>query len=367
MKFEVLQENLAASISQTLKFVSPKAQLPILGNILIEAKAGILKFVATDLENGISITAGAKIEEEGAVAVPAKIFAEYVMSLSPGKIDIVEKEGTLEIVSGKNAAKMATSPADEFPKIEEAAKLTKFFSMPQKTIAEIAERLSFCVSTDLVSKPAMTGVYFDNRERILKVVATDGFRLSILETKGGEQDFVLNLPVRPVEEAAKMAEKEGKDVEFFTNKEKTLAVLKIDGTEIFARTIEGKYPPYEKIIPTGFETKFKVDRDLFLKTLKLASVFAKDTSNIVRFQIKDGNLLLFSQTANLGENRAEVDIEKEGADLEISFNCHFALDIVSRLNGKLIVFESGGAGKPGVFKDPDSKNFLHLVMPVKSG
>jgi DNA polymerase-3 subunit beta len=364
MVFEVLQENLASSISVALKFVSPKAQLPILGNFLIEAKSGILKISATDLENSISLVTGAKIEEEGNITVSAKTFSEFVLTLPAGKIEVSNDGEDLVLKSGKFKAKINTMPVAEYPKILGAVDGKKLLGLPPKALHEVADKLSFSVSTD-VSRGGMTGVYLDNKEEKLKIVATDGFRLSLLEKAGFKEDFTLNVPAKIIDELGKMAAKEEKEIEVYLNDNKTQAIFKIQDMEISTRLIEGKYPPYEKIVPTGFETQATVDRQEFLRSIKAAGIFSKDVSNVVKLKFSDTALKITASTANLGENESEIDCQKTGNDLEINFNYHYLIDILSRLCAKEVIFESAGETRPGVFREKDSPGFLHIIMPVK--
>ncbi len=366
MTFEVLQENLTSAISQSLKFISPKAQLPILGNFLIGAKNGVLKISATDLENSITVFIGAKVEEEGNLTVSAKTLADFVATLSPGKIEIKKEGEDMVLQEGKYRAKIATMPSAEFPKILESASEKKFLSLDPLVLKEVSERLSFAVSTDMVSRASMTGVFLDNRDENLKIVATDGFRLSFMQKPGYKEDFSLNIPAKIIDELGKLAAKEEKEIEIYLNENKTQIVFKLQDMEISTRLIEGKYPPYEKIIPSGFETRAVIDRSEFLRAVKAASVFSKEVSNIVRLKFFDSALKINASTANLGENESEMDCQKEGADLEINFNYRYLLDLLSRLSAKEIVFENSGPTRPGVFREKEAPGFLHLIMPVKS-
>ncbi len=365
MFFEILQENLATAISQCIKFVSPKAQLPILGNFLIEAEHGIVKICATDMENSIAVFIGAKIEKEGKLTVSAKTFTDFIMALPAGKINVKKEEELLVLESGKNKAKINTMPADEYPKILTSSDGKKLLDLPPAVLKEIAEKLSFAASSDTVSRASMTGVYFDNKEEKFKIVATDGFRLSLLEKTGQKQDFVLNVPVKIIEELGKLAVHEDREIGVYLNENKSQVIFKLSTLEIGSRLIEGKYPPYEKIIPVGFQTQGSLDRADLLRMVKMASVFSKDVSNIVKLSIKDSVLKITAQTPNLGENESEIDIQKKGEDLDVNFNYRYLLDILSRLSSKEIIFESAGEEKPCVFRETDNSSFLHLIMPVK--
>jgi DNA polymerase III subunit beta len=364
MKFEILQENLSVALSQALKFVSTKAQLPILSNFLIKTEKGVLTIKATDLENGITVYLGAKVEEEGEVAVSAKIFSDFILALSAGKVEIETAEDSLIVKAGKNKAKFATMSSSEFPKEEGEGERKECFSFSPKALKAVSEKISFCVSTD-VSRPTMTGVYFDNKGKILKIVSTDGFRLSIFEEKGKGEDFELNIPAKIIEEVARLGEKQENEIKVFLNEKKTIVIFKTESAEISSRLIEGKYPPYQKIIPTEKNISVKIDRQDFLRAVKTAAVFSKDAGSIVKLSFGENVLKISSQTASVGENENEIECQKEGENLEVNFNFRYLLDVLSKMSGKEISFETQGEGKSCVFREKETPNFLHLIMPVK--
>lgn len=366
MKLEILQENLSAALAQGLKFISSKVQLPILSNFLLEAEKGILKISASDLEKSIILFVGAKVEEEGKVTVSAKTFADFIFSLPPEKVIIQEEEDILIVKSGKSKAKISTMPHGEFPKIESSASGEGFLSLEATFLKDISEKTCFAVSQD-VSRPAMTGVYFDNKGGVLKIVATDGFRLSLVKGKGQKEDFSINVPSSIIEELGKIAGQEEKKIGVYLSDNKSQIVFKTEGAEISSRLIEGQYPPYEKIIPADFAISAKLDRQEFLRSVKTAAIFSKDAANIVKLSFKENVLKVSSKTANLGENESEIDCQKEGDDIEVNFNFRYLLDILSRLSGKEVSFETQGESKPCVFRGVESPNFLHLIMPVKKG
>lgn len=214
MKIEILQENLSQALSQALKFVSTKVQLPILSNFLLEAEKGILKISASDLEKSIILFVGAKVESDGKATVSAKTFADFIFALPPEKVTIQDEEEVLVVKSGKSKAKFNTMPSSEFPKIESSSGGQEFLSLEEAFVKSVSEKTCFATSQD-VSRPAMTGVYFDNKAGKLKIVATDGFRLSLVGGKGQKEDFSINAPASIIEELGKIAGEQEKALAFF--------------------------------------------------------------------------------------------------------------------------------------------------------
>jgi DNA polymerase-3 subunit beta len=255
-------------------------------------------------------------------------------------------------------------PASEFPKIDVFSLEKPTFVLPPNLVKKIAEKSCFSVSQDS-SRPAMTGVYFDNKNAVLKIVSTDGFRLSLLEEKGEAEDFAINIPAKIIEELAKMTANSEKEIGCYLNKNNSQITFKLESAEISSRLIEGKYPPYEKIIPNTSSIKITIERQDFLRVVKTSAIFSRDKSNLVNLGFIGDVLKISSSTANFGENESEIDCQKKGEDFEAIFNFRFLLDLLSHLSGKEISLETEGQNKPCVFREPESSGFLHLIMPVK--
>lgn len=368
MKVEILQENLSTYLSLALKFISPKTQLPILSSFLFESKKeGLLKITASDMESFIILYVGARVEEEGEVAVSAKVFSDFVFSLPAGKIYIEKKKEELSVLSGKSRASIGLFPVSEFPKTEEVSSGKNVFKIDKVLFKNIFSLFPFASSQD-ISRPSMTGIYFDRDRESLCVVATDGFRLSLLEKREREDGelFSFNVSSKIIEEVGKISSVKKEEVFVFLNNREKIVFFKTEDVEIGARLIEGQYPPYRKIIPAVCPFRFVVDRADFLRTVRAASIFSKDSGSVIKLFFAKNVLKISSQTAGVGGYENEIDCVQEGEDIGVSFNFKYLLDILSRFSGKEVVFETEGEGKPCVFREKESPGFLHLIMPVKN-
>lgn len=368
MKLQVLQENLAKAVGLTLRFTSQKAQLPILGNILLSATKNKLLLASTNLEVSAATTIGAKVEKEGEITVPVKIASELVANLAPGAIALETDKEALKIVSPNFSFEIAGMNSSDFPEVPKYINKKESFPFLVSELENALDKVLFVASID-ETRPTLTGVLFLFKKDSLVLVATDGFRLSQKEikTKGAKTaslDKVI-LPKSLLGDLDKLSEDEFLD---FCYKEKENQVLFGNSQTVFAtRIIEGTYPDFEKIIPKEANYKIRVDKEEFLRAVKLASVFARDSANIVKIRLEK-DYLGITGTSQSGNQKGRVDAKIEGGkingDFEIAFNCRFLEEFLHVVEGEEVIIELSDPEKPGVWKDSKDPDFLHLIMPV---
>lgn len=363
MKLSFLSENVQKKISFINKAISSKSQLPILQNFLLEAIEGKFKISATDLEIGIQIQIPAKIEKEGKTTIPAKIFSELITSLPSEKISLTLENNVLEVISNKTKSIFQTTTADEFPKIYEE-KGEKIIVLKNKTIKNDFSSVIFAASTDS-ERPALSGILIKIKNQGLSLVATDGFRLSLRE-QGGKQDQEKSIlvPARLLREVITMVQ-DKEDVDFYISKENNQVLFSRDDFVLVGRLIEADFPNYKKIIPTEFGTKAVFDKEEMQKAIKICSIFARETANIIKFSIKKEKIIVSANTPSVGQNSVEVETKTTGEENEIAFNARYLLDFFSNIEEQEIIFEMTGSLNPGVFKLTNDNFFLHLIMPIR--
>lgn len=369
MKIQILQENLNKGLNIALRSISSKVQLPILANVLLKTDKNRLLISATNLETGISLWLGAKVEQEGEITIPAKIFTEIIASLPADKIDLEVKENTLKISSGGYSASLNGISALEFPKLPTYS-TENLFSFPAKKLTEAISEVTFAAATD-EGRPVLTGVLVKIKEKNLSLIATDGYRLSLktleLETSFKESLSLL-LPARTLIEVGKIIEEEGKDltsVKMGFTKDQNQVVFIFSELELFSRVIEGEFPDYTKIIPQNFTSRISLDKDNFSRAVKVVSIFARDSSNIIKLKFSKNSLEMSANSPQVGENKIAIDCILEGEDAEIAFNFRFLQNFLNIVTSPEINIEISGSLSPGVFKLTKEAEFLHIIMPVR--
>lgn len=369
MKLTVLQENLNKGLGVAGRAVAARPQLPVLSHVLLSAEKGRLKISATNLETGINLWVGAKVETEGAVSVPAKIFAEFIASLPPEKVELTLEEGKLKVVSGRFEASFNGLDASEFPKIS-SVKGEPLLSLPGKELVQAVNQVAFAAASD-EGRPVLTGVYFVAKDGELKLVATDGYRLSVKNLKTGlkeEGAEVLSkglvIPARAFQEAARAASEDG-EVKIYYLAEANQLIFAVGETEVISRLIEGQFPEFEKIIPTEAKIKAQVVAGSFSQAVRVAAIFARESANIIRFELKKEGIQMSSNTSQIGENTNLVEATVEGGEEKIAFNSRYLMDFLGAVGTERFGFEMTGPLNPGMFKPENDTSFLHIIMPVR--
>lgn len=221
----------------------------------------------------------------------------------------------------------------------------------------------FTASTD-EARPVLTGVNFVSSDEELLIVATDGFRLSIIKEKSKGQIPSMIIPADFLQEILRSI-KEVKEVGFAFSHEEKIVRFKIEDDEFYSRLIEGEFPPFERVIPTETKTKVSLDKAEFLRNIKLISVFARDYSNVVVCEFKQDGLTVRPKKENSEENRAFEEITIDGEDQSVAFNFKYVMDFLNHMEGKNINVEILRSEAPVVFKMKENPAFLHIIMPVR--
>jgi len=363
MKLTILQENLSNCLSNASRFVSSHPQLPILSNFLLTAKKNRFKISATNLEMGINCYSGAKIEKEGEATVLARPFLEFISSLPADKTVLELKKEGLKVSCGHFKAVFPTTLPTDFPRIpvRSSEKLTLPLSLFSEAIAEVI----FAASID-ESRPVLEGICFRFKGKECQLEATDGYRLSqkklVLKKEQKQMKFIL--PASVLNEIIKLKPR-GELLEIgLSNKEKQ-AVFFFPDIKITSRLLEGEFPDIEQVIPQNKETTVLINREEFQNAVHLASIFARESANIVKMEVGDGEIKISANSPQVGENQSSMEADIKGKPQKIAFNFRFLLDFLQAINKKQILIELNGSLNPVVFKIPNDKSFLHIIMPVR--
>lgn len=369
MKLTVLQENLNRGMTIASRMVATRPQLPVLTHVLLAAEKGRLKIAATNLETGVNLWTGAKIEKEGAISVPAKILSEFVASLSPGKVVLTAEEGMLKISAPGVEASFNGLAASEFPKIA-AAKGKPILKIESKVFEEAVAQVAFAAAVD-ETRPVLTGIYFFIKGKELNMVATDGYRLSLKALKGVLEESLVKemgegliIPARAFQEAAKVTGEEG-EVEVYYAPDSNQLVFGAGEAEVVSRLIEGKFPEFEKIIPEEGKVKTEVETEEFGRVVRIASIFARESANIVRFELKKEAIEVSANTAQVGENKSVIEAKVTGGEEKIAFNSRYLLDFLGVVGSETFRLGMSGPLSPGLFRPGKDETFLHVIMPVR--
>jgi DNA polymerase-3 subunit beta len=373
MKFSCNQDTFSKYLNIVSRVVSNKPGLPILSNVLFESEKNKLIIKATDLELSVNTWIGADITDEGKVTIPAKQLTDFVNSVPQEVIQVEVEKQNFNISTSNNNASFNTMPSDDFPNIPSIEKKTEpFIQINKADLVMAINRVAFAAATDDI-KPVLTGVKFEIEDDSLSLIATDGLRLSKQSIKipktSKEKSFLI--PVRALLELSYIVSETGLGedelVSIYLIEEKNQVMFRIGDIDLISRLIDGEFPEYKQIIPTGFKTKCNIERDSFLNSLKVVNIIARSVLGnkmILDISSKDNKISLSATQADLGKNESNFDCKVEGDDLKIAFSAKLLSDVLNHLDSESILFECSEPIKPGVFKIEGDDSFVHLVMPM---
>jgi DNA polymerase-3 subunit beta len=398
------QENLAKGLSIVSRAVSSRTTMPVLSNILIEAKNNELRLAATNREIGINCWIGAKVEDEGAITVPARLLSEFVNSLPPERIDmeLAVRTQTLHLACARYTANMKGIDAYEFPLIPTAqlqdggeadtnsVPIIDGMRIELETtgLRKMIEQVIFAASSD-ENRPTLTGVEVRFKNDQLSMAATDGFRLSLRRVpmmQGLAEDSVtVIVPARSLGELARISADadENRTVQVILTQARNQILFQLAGkgeeargafhrVELVSELIDARFPDYNATIPKGYETRTVVDTAALLKAVRVAQLFARDNANIIRVSVHPGNgeqrgqMRLTASSTEMGDNVSDIDAMVEGNELEIAFNAKYLIDVLTQVDQPQVVLETTQPTRPGTLRPVGmgEEEFLHVIMPM---
>lgn len=373
MKIEVLKENLKNGLNVVEKVVGKNLSLPILDNVLFETEDNFLSLSSTDLETAIKLWILTKIVKKGKAVVPAKFLSSFISLLPNEKITLEEKNNNLHIECKNFKNQVQGFSPEEFPLIPEFKDYESLEVDNNKLcqgLSQIAD-----VASPSQSRPEISGIYFVFSKNILKIVATDSFRLAektINLESPVKRDICFILPQKPAREVMNILDgKEGILKIYFSQNQAMFEFLMKEvahpQVQIISRLIDGEYPNYEEIIPKSFKTKIIVKRDEFLSQIKTASLFSGKI-NEVKLSIKPDSkeVEVFAQDPDIGQSQSTIPAKIEGEELEISFNHKFLVDGLLNIKSSEVNFELSKEDGACVLKPVGDASYIYVVMPIKA-
>jgi len=288
-----------------------------------------------------------------------------------GTVEIEMKEDKLKIRCEKHKATVNGISAEEFPEIPSLkgkGKPKELLEIKSKTLRESVGAVAIAAGVD-EARPIFTGVKMEIGKSKIRMAATDGYRLSVKVIKGlkGVKEVKeMVVPARALMELVKTLGQEGEEEVLLApaDEEKQL-ILAVKEAEIVTRLLEGDFPDFEKIIPENSSTTVELETEELSQAVKAAAIFARDSANIVKFQVKGSSLVISANAPQVGENEVEIEVKKTGEDAEIAFNSRYLMEMLSVLQADKLSLSLSGALSPGVFKVLGDESFLHIIMPVR--
>jgi DNA polymerase-3 subunit beta len=363
MQLQVTQENLNKALGMVARVANTRGTLPVLANVLIKTVNNRLSIAATNLDIAITHYLGAKVAEEGAITVPARLMQDFVSSLPSGVIDLKLDDYRLNISTEQYQSVINGVSAEEFPVMPAITK-GKTWKVPAEELKKSLQQVVIAASND-EARPVLTGVYLHTIDGKLYMAATDSYRLAEKQLSANKEEINLLVPVSAMQDLLRIVNDETGDVEVTSDEQQVL--FRVGDVELVARLIEGKYPDYRKLIPQKFSTTATLKRADLLNAAKISSLFARESAGSITLNIDDSTqeLSIRSVASQLGENTAKAEAKVIGNGA-ITLNSRYLLDALHGLSGDEVVFAFNGKLEPSVLKDPAAGDYVHIIMPLKS-
>ncbi len=371
---EIEKKELLKGLSLMQGIAGRKTTLPILSHIYMEWKKNSLFLTGTDLETGIQEELSATVHEEGKASISSKKLYEIIRELPEQVIHIQKKENHwIHLKCGKSVFNIAGLDPEEFPSLP-AWQEKSFSTVSTRIIREMIEKTVFAASNE-ESRYHLNGILFTQQKaggkEFLRMVATDGHRLSLVDREGqvipGVEKGII-VPKKGVLEIKKIVgDKEGEE-EMGVYFDNTHAFFKLGKSLMVIRLIEGEFPEYDQVIPKNNDKKLKMGKEMIYGSLRRVSTMASERAEGVKLSLKKNSMELSSYHQDFGDAKEEVDIQYEGPPIEIGFNARYLIEALQSFDTEEILLELKDEGNPGIIRPHTSQAPSHqlcIIMPMR--
>lgn len=382
MKLSCTQENFKKAIFNSERMVSKQNTLPILNNILFEANKEGLKLSATNLEIGVSVQIGAKVEKEGKITIPARLISNFVNNLPHGENVVMEVEDqNLKISSGSVKSMIKGLLAEDFPLLPKKSS-EYILNISGLKLKNIISRLMVCVAFN-EARQELSGVNVILKEKEILFASTDSFRLienrmELDDVSDNYKNFVekknsLIIPANTMMELARIISNENES-EVRIAIEDGQIFFEVDGTKIVSRLINGKYPEYQHIMPKEFKTEIVGNKNSIQSAIKMSSVFSSAKTGEVVFKVnpEEKKGFIEARSVEVGENSSELELDMTGPAQEVIFNAKYLLDGINMVGTTKAVILINNESSPVAIREMEEKKespkdeYIYIVMPIKN-
>lgn len=364
MNITILQENITSALTTASKFLPSKTTtLPVINNFLLSASKTGITVTASDLETTIEVSIPGKVDVEGDVLLPGKTTPSLLSSFSGEKVVIQQKDRSVVISGASSTVSLQTESVGDFPRVVVDDDV-KRIRVQSSFLEDVFQKVSIASSTDQ-ARAVLTGVLLDVMPDSMSIVATDGFRLALLNYERKFLSEKILLPVKVVRALASMVKGDDNETVDIVVKGDGQIMFLMNNVKLITRVIDGAYPDYRRIIPTTYTTKVVMGRDDFLRAVKFGAVLAKESSNIIRVKVEGNTVVVSANAPQTGKNETSIPVKVEGDPIDVAFNYRFLIDFLNAGSSDEVSFETNGSLSPGVFRFAGDTSFLYVVMPVR--
>src|SRR5918994_349494 len=366
MKATIERATLLKSLSHVQSVVERRNTIPILSNVLIEARDdGSLRLMATDLDLQVDESVPAQVAQAGATTVPAHTFFEIVRKLPEGsQVELTAAEGKMQVIAGRSRFNLSTLPRDDFPVIAEGELPTRF-ELPSATLRQVIEKTRFAISSE-ETRYYLMGIFLHVADDKLKAAATDGHRLArvtVDRPDGAENMPDIIIPKKCVGELRKLLDEVEGTVEVSLSATKVRFGL---GSAILtSKLIDGTFPDYNRVIPTANDKLLRIDPRSFEEGVDRVATIASEKTRAVKLSLDRDKVTLSVTSPENGTAAEEVPGDYASEGFEIGFNARYLLDILNEIEGDQVEVHLADAAAPTLIREDDKSPALYVLMPMR--
>jgi DNA polymerase III subunit beta len=371
MELVVRKNDLLRELQLFQGIVERKNTIPILANVLMEAKGDQVSFLATDLEVGLRSKCAATVTKAGSLTLPAKKFYEIVKSLPDTDIRIAEDKGGVKIAADRFDSRMQTLPKEDFPTLPESGG-TPTSALERNSIKEMVAKTQFAITGE-DTRYFLNGALFVLKPEEMSLVATDGHRLalvSVTRNGGGKSQKEADeskaiLPKKTLGELGRLLGEGEGDIGY--ERGENHLFFQVGDRMLISRMIDGQFPAYERVIPKGNDKHIEFERDRLTNAVKRVALLSNERSRAVKIQIEKGKVDVTSSSPDLGEAKETLPVDYSGASMQICFNAQYVLDFLAAVATDVVSLELKDEVSQAVMKPVGAEgyDYTYVIMPMR--
>jgi DNA polymerase-3 subunit beta len=370
MELVVRKNDLLRELQLFQGIVERKNTIPILANVLMEAKGNEVRLLATDLEVGLRSRCAASVSKGGALTLPAKKFYEIVKALPETDVRIEEDKGGVKVAADRFDSRMQTLPLEDFPSVPEGSGQGGAV-LPSKGLREMIAKTQFAITGE-DTRYFLNGALLVLKDDQMSLVATDGHRLALVSTKRevpeaekGAEAVRIILPKKTLLELARLLTEGDNDVRY--ERGENHLFFNIGDRVLISRMIEGQFPAYERVIPKSNDKRAEIERERIASAIRRVALLSNERSRAVKLQLEEDRAQVSSQSPEFGEAHEEIPADYKGPALQICFNAQYVLDFLAVVETDSITLELKDEVSQAVMRPLGASeyDYTYVVMPMR--
>jgi DNA polymerase-3 subunit beta len=366
MELVVRKNELLRELQLFQGIVERKNTIPILANVLLEAKGDEVRMLATDLEVALRSRCHASVAKGGALTLPAKKLYEIIRALPETDVRIEEDKNGVKVAADRFDSRMQTLPREDFPTLPEISGKARA-TLPRAALREMVAKTQFAITGE-DTRYFLNGAKFVLKPESLTLVATDGHRLALVEVKhdvGVTQETGVILPKKTLLELGKLLAEGDGDILFEAGENHLF--FEVGGRVLISRMIDGQFPAYERVIPKGNDKLIEFERERLTNAVRRVALLSNERSRAVKFDIDKGRVEVTSSSSEFGEAREQLPVEYDGSAMVISFNAQYVSDFLNVVETDIVSLSLKDEVSQAVMKPVGAEgyDYTYVIMPMR--